>query len=58
MKRLLFTILLCLSVYGLIAFLTWDITLGCLDKSIKYRIEFLLILLINSWIYYPNEKKK
>ena len=58
MRRFVFTILFCLSVYGIAAFLAWDITLGCLDKSWITRLAFLCILIGNSFIYCPLNKDK
>ena len=57
MKRLLFTILFCLVVYGLVAFTTWDIE-WCYTRAIPVlngfdRFCIAIATIILAQIIYP-----
>ena len=62
MKRLLFTILFCLSLYGLVAFTLWDINWGyengndTLNGFCRFFIAISTIILAN--VTYPLIKDK
>ncbi len=57
MKRLLFTILFCLAVYGLIAFIVWDIE-WCYTRAINDlkgfdRLCITMATIILAQVIYP-----
>lgn len=62
MKRLLFTILFCLSVYGLIAFIVWDIewchTMVNVMSSGFDRFCMAISIIILAQVIYPLMKEK
>lgn len=62
MKRLLFTVSFCLSIYGLVAFIVWDIE-WCYTRAIndlngfdRFCIVTATIILAN--VIYPLMKDK
>lgn len=62
MKRLLFTVSFCLSIYGLVAFIGWDIE-WCYTKAIPTlngfdRFCFAIPTIILAQIIYPLMEKK
>jgi hypothetical protein len=62
MKRLLFTVLFCLSVYGLVAFIVWDIEWGYTrainDLNGFDRFCIAIATIILAQVIYPLMEEK
>lgn len=62
MRRLLFTVLFCLSVYGLVAFILWDIE-WCYTRAISTLNSFdrfcvAIPTIVLAQVIYPLMKEK